>query len=147
MSRRDRSSGGTTNGRSHASPSLASGNQEARQLARCQRVLGLRVPTLYAVDLRSNSIVMEYLDGVTVKAWLRTYPLPEAATAPLSDPHAALAQAIGHNLARLHDHSVVHGDLTTSNMLVLSRGTPETPIVVPCAIADPRGSAAGRPNR
>ena len=75
---------------------------------------------------------MEYLDGATVKTWLRAHPLPapEAAAPALSEAHVALATAIGRNIARLHDSSIVHGDLTTSNMLVLARGTPDAPVVV-----------------
>ena len=87
---------------------------------------------MYAVDLLTNTIVMEYLDGATVKTWLRAHPLPapEAAAPALSEAHVALATAIGRNIARLHDSSIVHGDLTTSNMLVLARGTPDAPVVV-----------------
>ncbi len=32
--------------------------------------------------------------------------------------HAELAQEIGKNIAKLHDANIIHGDLTTSNMLL-----------------------------
>jgi len=101
--------------------------QEARQLAKCQRI-GVPAPVVYAVDLQRNVIYMECIDGDPVKAWLRAAPLPEGAAtsaAALGPAHLALARAIGRNVARLHDHQIVHGDLTTSNMLVL-RGTEGT---------------------
>jgi tRNA A-37 threonylcarbamoyl transferase component Bud32 len=60
-------------------------------------------------------IVMERVHGVTVKAFLDS---------PLVRPsdRARLAQDIGLAIARLHDGGIIHGDLTTSNVMV--RGLP-----------------------
>jgi len=60
-------------------------------------------------------IVMERVHGVTVKAFLDS-----ALVRPFD--RARLAQDIGLAIARLHDGSIIHGDLTTSNVMV--RGLP-----------------------
>lgn len=107
-------------------------------------------PVVYAVDLQRNVMYMECIDGDPIKAWLRAAPLPEEAAtsaAALSPAHLALASAVGRNVARLHDHQIVHGDLTTSNMLLL-RGTEGTlaPTVVGRSRSDDKNSL-GRPAR
>jgi TP53 regulating kinase and related kinases len=98
----------------------------------------VRVPTVYAVDVHTNTIVMECVDGPTVKAWLRAYPLPAAAEGrpalPLAPAHAALARAMGHNVALLHTHHIIHGDLTTSNMLVVNGDDAATDTAAPVVV-------------
>ncbi len=37
----------------------------------------------------------------------------------------AIAQAVGANIAKLHCHSIIHGDLTTSNMILTDQSKPE----------------------
>ncbi len=71
------------------------------------RGLGVSVPILYDVDLVSHRLVMEFIDGPTVKDVLQKR---------LEDPRA-VARAIGRVAGTLHANGVVHGDLTTSNML------------------------------
>eukprot|EP00698_Gefionella_okellyi_P004031 TRINITY_DN13745_c0_g1_i1.p1 TRINITY_DN13745_c0_g1~~TRINITY_DN13745_c0_g1_i1.p1 ORF type:complete len:235 (-),score=32.73 TRINITY_DN13745_c0_g1_i1:74-778(-) len=84
-------------------------NNEARMLARFRRV-GIDTPTLYFVDLVNSRIFMERVDGVMVKDFLFSNPDPaEIAT------HMA---SIGKTLGRLHAENFVHGDLTTSNMMI-----------------------------
>lgn len=86
---------------------------EARALLRC-RQLGVDAPVVYCVDLARSRIVMERVEGETVKeALLR--PGAVAAAAPL-------ARAIGEAVARLHEAGLVHGDLTTSNMMLRAPG-------------------------
>ena len=104
------------------------GAQEARQLARCHRAR-VRTPCVFAVDLQRNTIVMEWIAGPTVKEWLRARPLGDASPPAVTTPHAEMAAIIGRNLARLHDHQIVHGDLTTSNMIVVDADTEATDVV------------------
>ncbi len=63
-------------------------------------------PKLYDTD-KSTKIEMEYLDGVQVKRLL--------------EKDLKLAKEIGELLAKLHDANIIHGDLTTSNMIVRER--------------------------
>lgn len=83
---------------------------EAR-LFREARTLGVAVPVLYDVDLPEDRLVMELVEGPTAKEALEASP----------EGGAALCREVGRLAGRLHAGGVVHGDLTTSNMVV--RGT------------------------
>jgi TP53 regulating kinase-like protein len=76
------------------------------------RKLGVSTPALYHVDVDASTIIMEHINGKSVKAMLREDVL-EDATATL------LMHAIAEQIVKLHDGGLVHGDLTTSNMLVV----------------------------
>lgn len=80
---------------------------EAR-LFREARMLGVPVPIIYDVDLRGNKIVMEYVDGPTAKEVLSSG----------GDEAVRVCRLIGQMVGRLHRSDIIHGDLTTSNMLV-----------------------------
>jgi TP53 regulating kinase-like protein len=74
--------------------------QEAR---RC----GVPTPIIYDVDLGTAEIVMERITGRRVKDVLSENP-------ELIGP---LCKEIGRLVALLHSNGIVHGDLTTSNMI------------------------------
>jgi TP53 regulating kinase and related kinases len=80
---------------------------ETRLMAEA-RAAGVPVPILYDIDVVANRIVMEFVDGPTAKDVLEAGG-PEA---------HRVANEIGRIAGRLHRHGIVHGDLTTSNMLV-----------------------------
>lgn len=67
-------------------------------------------PVPLHVDTQASVLYMSFVPGLSVKQRLFERPSP----AELS----ALAADIGRAVARLHDGSVVHGDLTTSNMVL-----------------------------
>ena len=69
------------------------------------------VPTLYYVDTESNSLYMELVPGSSAKQHIQSAGMDAAGL-------AALAIKIGKAVALLHDGGVVHGDLTTSNMIL-----------------------------
>jgi Kae1-associated kinase Bud32 len=83
---------------------------EAR-LFREARRLGVSVPILYDVDLVENRIIMEFIDGPTAK---------DALASDARDAEE-LCYRIGFAVGRLHSGDVIHGDLTTSNMIVRDR--------------------------
>jgi len=83
---------------------------EARLLNEAGRA-GVAVPAVLNVDEKGAKIIMEYVDGVRLK---------ELLNATDEKGHKELAAKIGETVARLHAHSIIHGDLTTSNM-ILSR--------------------------
>ncbi|KAL6079387.1 non-specific serine/threonine protein kinase [Balamuthia mandrillaris] len=83
--------------------------QEARCLMKSKKA-GVAVPALYFVDTNALRIYMEYVEGQTVKHWLFAHPE--------ETDNQQLAEAIGQSVARLHSLGVVHGDLTTSNMVL-----------------------------
>ncbi len=76
------------------------------------RRCGVPTPALYLVDLKATSLVMEYVPGLTIKQLLNEARL---------DDLMEIFRDIGTSIARLHAEGIVHGDLTTSN-LILSGG-------------------------
>ena len=85
-------------------------NQEARTMARCRRH-GIACPAVYHVDHEKKSIYMEHVtDGDTVRDFIR-------ASQQEGKNFSDLAPKIGATLAAMHDCDVIHGDLTTSNMM------------------------------
>lgn len=63
-------------------------------------------PKLLSVDDKEMTLVMEYVDGPQLRD-------------VLDDKNADIyAKKIGSLIRRLHDSGIIHGDLTTSNMLV-----------------------------
>ncbi len=67
------------------------------------------VPSVYEVDLKENRIVMEFINGITVKDVIES-----GKEIQLGD----ICKKIGIYISRLHDMNLVHGDLTTSNMII-----------------------------
>jgi TP53 regulating kinase and related kinases len=86
--------------------------QEARALLRLRRA-GVRVPALYAVEAARSAVVMGFVDGQVLKDVLRAAGEENvAATAAMG--------AAGREVRKMHDAGFVHGDLTTSNMIVVA---------------------------
>ena len=83
---------------------------EIRSLLRC-KMLGIRTPTLYHVSVDENTFIMEFIEGQTCRDYIN-------ANKSDKDKLMALATAIGQIIGTLHKNNLIHGDLTTSNMLV-----------------------------
>ncbi|KAH8671219.1 kinase-like domain-containing protein [Xylariales sp. PMI_506] len=116
---------------------------EARILQKCRRE-GVAVPALYTIDEAAGTLAMEWVPGepvrVGVNRWLaerrRRYVAAAAAadgngngtTAELDgevvrDEEGAadlvgLMRRVGAAVGRLHKAGIIHGDLTTSNMML-----------------------------
>ena len=83
---------------------------------------GILCPAIYHVDSDTSVIYMEHLkDSVTVK----DYIMQRTATGADScmDALRVLAVAIGRVVGAMHRNHIIHGDLTTSNLLLV--GKPE----------------------
>ncbi len=78
------------------------------RLFREARKLGVPVPIIYDVDLEQNRITMELVEGPTAK---------EVLTSGAEDEEE-LCYGIGVMAGRLHGGDIVHGDLTTSNIIL-----------------------------
>nr|XP_056700579.1 EKC/KEOPS complex subunit TP53RK [Euleptes europaea] len=88
--------------------------QEARALLRCRRA-GISAPVVYFVDYVSNCIYLEDIVGsVTVRDHIISVQKYGKDVSSL----IMVAEKIGEVLARMHDEDLIHGDLTTSNMLL-----------------------------
>jgi TP53 regulating kinase-like protein len=81
------------------------------QLMHEAKTAGVATPLIYMVNVPESTIVMEFIEGEQVKQLLN-----KAAKAQRHD----VCVKIGESIARLHKHGLIHGDLTTSNM-ILSR--------------------------
>uniref|UniRef100_A0AAV2JX98 non-specific serine/threonine protein kinase n=1 Tax=Knipowitschia caucasica TaxID=637954 RepID=A0AAV2JX98_KNICA len=79
------------------------------------KTCGIPVPAVYFVDHSSHCIFLEEIvDSCTVRDHIASAQLQPEGQQQLE----RLADRMGHMLARLHDEDLVHGDLTTSNMLL-----------------------------
>jgi len=86
---------------------------EARLLARCRRE-GVSVPALYYVDPDGGWIMTEWIDGGTVRNLVETVLKNHEKELEL----AILMAKIGTVIGRLHASDIVHGDLTSSNLML-----------------------------
>jgi Kae1-associated kinase Bud32 len=81
--------------------------KESKLITEARR-LGISTPIIFDIDLEQHKIVMEYIDGPRVKDLLGELGEHER--------HEMLRK-IGHDVGLLHQNNIVHGDLTTSNIL------------------------------
>ena len=84
---------------------------EARML-HVVRSAGIRTPYVIDVDLDEYTLVMEYLNGHVLRDLLNSEDVNV-------EMKAGLAGEMGRCLAALHAHGIAHGDLTTSNMILV----------------------------
>ncbi|XP_055508163.1 EKC/KEOPS complex subunit TP53RK isoform X2 [Leucoraja erinacea] len=88
--------------------------QEVRSILRCRKA-GIATPVVYFVDYNASCMYLEDLVGaITVRDYVASVQKSKQDTEQLFP----LAEKIGLILARMHDEDVVHGDLTTSNMMI-----------------------------
>jgi TP53 regulating kinase-like protein len=74
---------------------------------------GVPTPTIFMVDVADANIVMEFVEGKQVKEVLDNVSGQERLN---------LCVLIGRMIGRLHKNGIVHGDLTTSNMILTPYG-------------------------
>uniref|UniRef100_A0A2R5LIB5 non-specific serine/threonine protein kinase n=1 Tax=Ornithodoros turicata TaxID=34597 RepID=A0A2R5LIB5_9ACAR len=99
---------------------------EARALRRCRSV-GIPVPSLYFVDLASRLIVTAYLeDATTIRETIAN--AEKTSSKEHRNKLSYLMNRIGVLVASMHKEGVIHGDLTTSNLMV-QRFECDAPIV------------------
>ncbi len=78
--------------------------------------LGIPAPALYFVDLQQHKIYMQHIeDSITVRDYIMKVLQSETDHNAILCP---LAEKIGKLLGRMHCRGIIHGDLTTSNMLL-----------------------------
>lgn len=74
---------------------------------------GVPTPIIFMVDVAEANIIMEFVDGKQVKQVLNDLPPEE---------RLRLSRHIGGLIGHLHKHGIIHGDLTTSNMILTPYG-------------------------
>ena len=79
------------------------------QLMHEAKAAGVPTPLIYMVNVPEAAIVMEYIEGQQIKQLLNKAP---------QEQRHELCIAIGTLIGKLHSHGLIHGDLTTSNMIL-----------------------------
>lgn len=79
------------------------------RVMRNAREAGVRTPVIYDIDTEEGSITMEFLEGESVKDILKKHP----------EKSKEICGMIGSTVAKLHAARIAHGDLTTSNMILV----------------------------
>lgn len=88
---------------------------EAKAIVRA-KAAGVCSPALYLVDFNRRSIIMEYIeDSETLQNFINRHILGKTNVNELTN---AVTKALGSVIASLHSQNIVHGDLTTSNILI-----------------------------
>ena len=81
--------------------------KEAKLISEAKQ-LGVSTPIIYDIDLHEHKIVMEYIKGPRVKDIISDMDTAE---------RKEIFRKIGQDIGILHKNNIVHGDLTTSNIL------------------------------
>ncbi|KAI9715380.1 MAG: serine/threonine-protein kinase bud32 [Candelaria pacifica] len=91
---------------------------EARVLVKCRRE-GVQVPAIYALDWEQGWLMMEWIEGGTVRSlldeWLHAR---DGENEGREEELGRLMERVGIAVGRMHFVGVVHGDLTTSNIML-----------------------------
>ncbi len=82
-------------------------NAEANMFRKA-RALGINTPTIFEVDKKKKEIVMEFINGPRLKDTLKKKNL-------------AVCKQVGQMIALMHAGNLVHGDLTTSNIMLKNK--------------------------
>lgn len=77
------------------------------KLLRTAERLGIKVPGVIKVD--GTKITMEFVEGKTLKQ-------------ALGEKNIAACREAGKIIGKMHSHNLIHGDLTTSNIIVQGKG-------------------------
>ncbi len=83
---------------------------EAR-LLNAAAMAGINVPALFDINLNTTTIVLEFIDGILLKDYIMN-----AGT----ENSLRILYEVGLIVGRLHRSGIIHGDLTTSNMILSS---------------------------
>jgi TP53 regulating kinase-like protein len=83
------------------------------QLMHEAKKAGVSTPIIFQVDTKNMLIIMEFINGEQVKHILANLSIPKRQN---------LCFKIGMLVARLHSHGIIHGDLTTSNLILSDYG-------------------------
>ncbi len=88
---------------------ISNRTKEEAKLIHLARKQGVCVPSLFDVDLTNGAITMSYIKGDRIKDIFDTLD---------NKKRKDLCIMIGENIARLHNNNIIHGDITTSNMIL-----------------------------
>lgn len=81
------------------------------QLMHEAKLAGVPTPTIFLVDISNAAITMEFVEGNQIKQLLDKIT---------TEKRKKLCVKLGELIGKLHKQGVIHGDLTTSNMILNS---------------------------
>ena len=87
---------------------ISSRTKEEAKLIAEARACGVSVPIIYDIDLIKGVISTQYLKGKRVKDIFNKIN---------DNSRKELCIKIGQSIAKLHNNDIIHGDITTSNMI------------------------------
>lgn len=73
------------------------------------KLAGVATPSLYMIRPEDSAIIMEYVEGERLKELFTN-----------GEENIEVCREIGESLGKLHDNEIIHGDLTTSNLILSS---------------------------
>ena len=128
--------------KSYRIPQVDSAIREARtkeemKLIVAARSAGVGTPRIYDADLATSSITMEFAEGKRAKE-----AVEDKNTTPAY--RKSLCRKIGASVAKLHNAGIIHGDLTTSN-IILRAGDKSGSTSGGCTSAGRRTAACAAP--
>ena len=68
----------------------------------------IKVPLIYEVDFNQTTLIMEFIKGDLLRDVVSELP---------QDSLRNIFSEVGDSIGRLHNFGIIHGDLTTSNMI------------------------------
>ena len=83
--------------------------KEEAKLMMESRKYGVSVPIIYDVNLEKGIITMGYIKGNRIKDILNDITEEE---------RHRICKKIGNSIAKFHNNNIIHGDITTSNMIL-----------------------------
>ncbi len=88
-------------------------------------ISNIPVPKLLYVNLSESVIIMEYISGLRLREWMLDKSGRD------EELISKIASRLGYLIAKMHNINIVHGDLTTANIILigLESNTPETYIL------------------
>ncbi len=78
------------------------------------RKAGVPTPLVYFLDRKNCKLILQHVEGVRLKEALNGRLEPGKVK--------GLALRLGELVGRLHSHGIIHGDLTTSNVILTPQG-------------------------
>ena len=80
-------------------------------------ISGIQTPAIYFVDHEKSCIYMEYIENcITVRDFITN--ILKTQRSNYMELLRPLVETIGTTLSKMHEKNIIHGDLTTSNMLL-----------------------------
>jgi len=83
-------------------------SRESNLLSEARRV-GVATPIVFEIDKEGHKIIMEYINGKRIKELLNSSDRKKI---------QKVCFEIGKSIGKLHSAGIIHGDITTSNMIL-----------------------------